>query len=176
MFCFTVLGNRFNEKMESSFLLHVFMSYNKFVYILTIYLNKLELGLDLYVYMYVFTSLRLVHCGATGLFYSGTLTLSLPTLTHYTVFFSSFDLGGNAIFRFSISSFEHGIFNTRLSSGSARRPKPGSARALEEAQRSGVLANDCNNYAYLSLSLYSPYSSQHEHIPSGVTPVSKGAR
>lgn len=81
------------------------------------------------------------------------LTLSLPTLTHYTVFFSSFDLGGNAIFRFSISSFEHGIFNTRLSSGSARRPKPGSARALEEAQRSGVLANDCNNYAYLSLSL-----------------------
>lgn len=70
-----------------------------------------------------------------------------------TVFSSSFDLGGNAIFEFSISSFEHGIFNTRLSSGSARRRKPGSARALEEAQRSRVLANDCNNYAYLSLSL-----------------------
>lgn len=125
------------------------------VYILTIYLDKLELGLDIYVYVYVcryvFTSLRLVHCGATGLFYSGTLALSLTTLIHYTVFFSSFDLGGNAIFRFSISSFEHGIFNTRLSSGSARRAKPGSARALEEAQRSGVLANDCNNYAYLSL-------------------------
>lgn len=84
-------------------------------------------------------------------FYSGTLALSLTTLTHYTVFLSSFDLGGNAIFKFSISSFEHGIFNTRLSSGSARRAKPGSARALEEAQRSGVLANDCNNYAYLSL-------------------------
>lgn len=44
------------------------MSYNKFVYILTIYLNKLELGLDLYVYMYVFTSLRLVHCGTRGSF------------------------------------------------------------------------------------------------------------
>lgn len=78
------------------------------------------------------------------------LTLSLPTYAK-RVFFSSFDLGGNAIFRFSISSFEHGIFNTRLSSGSARRAKPGSARALEEAQRSGVLANNCNNYAYLSL-------------------------
>lgn len=82
--------------MESSFLLHVFISYNKLVYILTIYLNKLELGLDMYIYMYVFTSLRLVHCGATGLFYSGTLALSLTTLIHYTVFFSSFDLGGNA--------------------------------------------------------------------------------
>lgn len=53
--------------------------------ILTIYLNELELGLD--IYMYVFTSLRLVHCGATGLFYSGTLALSLTTLIYYTVFF-----------------------------------------------------------------------------------------
>lgn len=99
-----------------------------------------------------FSSASILWNKSIGLFYSGTLTLSLTTLIHYTVFFSSFDLGGNAIFRFSISSFEHGIFNTRLSSGSARRAKPGSARALEEAQRSGVLANDCNNYAYLSLS------------------------
>lgn len=127
--------------------------------------------------MYVFTSLRLVHCGTRGSF-----LLRYPYFIFTfanTVFLSSFDLGGNAIFEFSISSFEHGIFNTRLSSGSARRAKPGSARALEEAQRSGVLANDCNNYAYLSL--YSPYSSQHEHqltapFPSGVTPVLKGAR
>lgn len=109
----------------------------------------------MYIYMdvgmYVFTSLRLVHCGTGGSF-----SLRYPYFIFnyaYTVFFSSFGLGGNAIFRFSISSFEHGIFNTRLSSGSARRAKPGSARALEEAQRSGVLANDCNNYAYLSLSL-----------------------
>lgn len=87
-----------------------------------------------------------------GLFNLGTLPYFISTYA-YTVFFSSFDFGGNAKFRFSISSFEHGIFNTRLSSGSARRAKPGSARALEEAQRSGVLANDCNNYAYLSLSL-----------------------
>lgn len=29
------------------------MSYNKLVYILTIYLDKLELGLDIYVYVYV---------------------------------------------------------------------------------------------------------------------------
>lgn len=46
------------------------MYYNKLLaYILTIYLDKLELGLDIYVYiyvcMYVFTSLRLVHCGTS---------------------------------------------------------------------------------------------------------------
>lgn len=38
----------------------------------SIYLNKLELGLDMYVCMYVctyvFTSLRLVHCGTRGSF------------------------------------------------------------------------------------------------------------
>lgn len=40
--------------MESLFLLHVFMPYNKLLaYMLTIYLNKLELGLDMYIYMYV---------------------------------------------------------------------------------------------------------------------------
>lgn len=64
MFFFTVLGNRFNEEMESSFLLHVFMTYNKLlVCILLIYLNRLELGLDMYVCIYVFTSLRLVYYG-----------------------------------------------------------------------------------------------------------------
>lgn len=53
-----VLGDRFHKEMESSFLLyasmlHVFMPYNKLlVCIPTIYLNKLKLGLDMYVCMY----------------------------------------------------------------------------------------------------------------------------
>lgn len=130
----------------------------------------------MYMYMYVcihFSSASALWNKSIGLLYSGVFTLSLSTLIHYTVFFSSFDLGGNAIFRFSISSFEHGIFNTRLSSGSARRAKPGSARALEEAQRSGVLANDCNNYAYLSLSLYSPYSFSTRAYSFGSDPCFK---
>lgn len=42
------------------------MPYNKLlVCILTIYLDKLELGLDMYIYVYIFTSLRLVHYGTS---------------------------------------------------------------------------------------------------------------
>lgn len=66
--------------------------------ILTIYLDKLELGLDIYVYVYVcryvFTSRRLVHCGATGLFYSGTLPYFISNFANTVFFFCSFDLGG----------------------------------------------------------------------------------
>lgn len=127
------------------------------VCILTIYLDKLELGLDIYMYVYMymyvyihFPSASALWNKSIGLFNLGTLTLSLTSLIQCFSLLSILE-GMLPIFRFSISSFEHGIFNTRLSSGSARRAKPGSARALEEAQRSGVLANDCNNYAYLSL-------------------------